>query len=150
MLLADPARRLTWSLGRAVMLLALSGALQPALAADDGLIGVWRGVGRQEPAGAHAEWTIVMTIAANGGTIDYPSLGCGGTLTQLSRNANSAQFRETITTGRNACIDGGTITVKLTSDGLTWSWAGSDRYTQYHADAKVTGQLHSSRVGDSQ
>ena len=150
MSLADPARRLTRPLWRAVMLVALSGVLQPVLAADDALIGVWRGVGRQVPAGVQAEWTIVMTITAAGGKIDYPSLGCGGTLTQLSRNAASAEFHETITYGRNACIDGGTITVKLTDDGLTWAWAGSDRSTQYHASAKVTGQLHSSKVGDGQ
>ena len=138
MSLADPARRLTRPFWRAVVLLALSGALQPVLAADDALIGVWRGVGRQVPAGVQAEWTIVMTITAAGGKIDYPSLGCGGTLTQLSRNAASAEFHETITYGRNACIDGGTITVRLFNGNLSWTWIGQSGGKQYNAIAVLT------------
>jgi hypothetical protein len=46
------------------------------------LTGVWRGTGHQSPAGTSgADWTIMMTIADGGGSIQYPSLNCGGSLT---------------------------------------------------------------------
>jgi hypothetical protein len=114
----------------------------PALAGDAAsLIGTWQGVGHQTPAGAHPEWTIVMTIGAVGGTIDYPSLRCGGKLTQLSRDAVSAQFHETITYGQSACIDGGTVAVKLTKGRLSWVWTGAADGTQYRASADITAEL---------
>src|ERR1700722_16240070 len=75
-------------------------AAPPALAGDTAsLAGTWRGVGHQTPAGAHPDWTIVMTIGAVDGMIDYPSLSCGGKLTRISRDAVSAQFHETLTYG---------------------------------------------------
>ena len=76
-----------------------------------------------------------MTIAANGGSIQYPSLSCGGTLSQVARSATSAQFRESITYGRQKCIDGGTITVRLFRGQLSWTWFGKSRGKQYNAIA---------------
>jgi hypothetical protein len=100
------------------------------------LNGIWRGTGHQSPAGsAGADWTIAMTIGPNGSSIDYPSLSCGGTLTQLSRTDTSAEFRESITYGQKACIDGGTITVRLQNGQLAWTWFGSSRGKQYNAIA---------------
>jgi hypothetical protein len=103
------------------------------------LVGVWRGMGHQSPAGTSgADWSIVMTIAANGASIQYPSLSCGGTLTQLSRDATSAQFRESITYGREKCIDGGSITVRLVNGKLAWTWFGQAKGKQYNAIAVLT------------
>jgi hypothetical protein len=123
-----------------VAVVALLWSVVPAVAADP-LTGVWHGTGTQYPPGRDPDWTIVMTINDHGGSIDYPSLSCGGTLTQLSRDANSAQFRETIVYGQQRCVDGGTITVRLVNGKLTWSYTGSANGKQFTANAKVTATL---------
>jgi hypothetical protein len=103
------------------------------------LTGTWRGTGHQSPAGtAGADWTIAMTIGDSGGSIQYPSLSCGGSLTQISRDALSAQYRETITFGKNACIDRGTITVRYFNGNLSWTWIGQSGGKQYNAIAVLT------------
>jgi hypothetical protein len=120
-----------------VLLLAL-GAVGPAVAQTPSLVGVWRGQGHQTPAGSTAsDWSIEMTIRAGGGAIEYPSLACGGTLTELSKTATSAQYRETITHG-SGCVNGGLITVNFVKGKLAWTWEGTDRGTQYHAIANLT------------
>ena len=112
---------------------------RPCTVSAPSLVGVWSGMGHQSPAGtAGADWSIAMTIAAGGGSIQYPSLSCGGTLTQLFRDATSAQFRESITYGREKCIDGGTITVRLFNGKLSWTWFGQSRGKQYNAIAVLT------------
>jgi len=121
---------------------ALLLGVAPAGAADQ-LTGVWRGTGTQSPPGRDPEWTIVMTIGDQDGSIEYPSLGCGGTLTQLSRDGKSAEFRETITYGKDRCIDGGTITVSVVNGNLSWSYVGSSHGTQFTANAKVIATLMS-------
>jgi hypothetical protein len=107
-----------------------------AFAQMKSLDGTWRGTGHQSPAGSSgADWTIAMTINANGGSIEYPSLSCGGTLTQLSRTDTSAEYREHITHGQGRCVDGGTILVKYQNSQLAWSWSGSQSGKQYNAIA---------------
>lgn len=97
------------------------------------LIGTWRGAGHQSPAGpGGADYPIVMTIGPNGASIDYPSLGCGGTLSQVSASGTSAQYRETITRGADKCITGGLVTVNLFRGRLSWTWAGSHQGKQYN------------------
>ena len=94
------------------------------------LNGTWRGTGHQTPAAASgSDYPVVMTISAGGGSIDYPSLNCGGSLTRLSGGGTSAQFRENITYGR--CIDGGTISVNLVNGRLAWTWTGASQGKQY-------------------
>jgi len=74
-----------------------------------------------------------MTIGEDGGSIQYPSLSCGGSLTRLSSDSTSAQYRETITYGQ--CINGGTITARLFQGRLSWSWTGQAGGTQYNVIA---------------
>jgi hypothetical protein len=102
------------------------------------LTGTWRGNGHQSPAGAQgADWAIAMTITDGGGSIQYPSLNCGGSLTQLSRDATSAQYRETITYG-TGCVTGGEITVRYFRGKLAWTWMGSDSNRAINAIAVLT------------
>lgn len=97
------------------------------------LNGTWRGSGHQSPAGpGGADYPIVMTIGPGGGSIDYPSLGCGGTLSLVSASATSAQYRESITRGADKCITGGLVTVNLFRGRLSWTWAGSHQGKQYN------------------
>jgi hypothetical protein len=96
------------------------------------LIGTWRGTGHQTPAGASgADYPVVMVVGNGTASIDYPSLKCGGTLTQLSASGSSAQYREHISHGQDRCTDGGTVTVNLDNGRLVWSWVGVDHGKQY-------------------
>jgi len=97
------------------------------------LAGTWTGSGHQSPAGQTSDYPIVMTIGEDGGSIQYPSLSCGGSLTRLSSDSTSAQYRETITYGQ--CINGGTITARLFQGRLSWSWTGQAGGTQYNVIA---------------
>jgi hypothetical protein len=107
--------------------------------AQSNLNGTWRGTGHQSSAsGAGSDWSIAMTIKPDGSSIDYPSLSCGGTLTQISRTDTSAEFREHITYGQKACIDGGTITVRLQTGRLAWTWFGTQSGQLINATAVLS------------
>ncbi|MBN9221075.1 MAG: hypothetical protein J0I79_24275 [Mesorhizobium sp.] len=105
------------------------------------LNGTWVGSGHQNPAGdAGADWSIAMTINDGGASIDYPSLGCGGSLSQTSRDNMSAEFHESITYGQDKCIDGGNITVRFFKGNLSWTWFGQANGQPYNAIAVLTRQ----------
>ncbi|MGP0094735.1 MAG: hypothetical protein ACLPKB_33000 [Xanthobacteraceae bacterium] len=119
-----------------------SGVLAPTTSAPPDqaaaeFAGVWRGQGHQLPSGTATDWSIEMTIQVNGGNIEYPSLGCGGLLTQVSKNGTSAKYLETITHG-DRCINGGLITVNFLNGKLAWTWVGSAGGIQYTAIALLT------------
>jgi hypothetical protein len=111
--------------------------LRPGAAlAQSSLNGTWRGMGHQSSAsGAGSDWSIAMTIKPDGSSIDYPSLSCGGTLTQVSRTDTSAEFREHITYGQKSCIDGGTVTIRLQNGQLAWTWFGTQSGKLINASA---------------
>jgi hypothetical protein len=107
----------------AVMIAGMIAAALPAEAQAAGVWGgVWRGVGLQTgPGDARETWDIVMTLHDTGADdIRYPSLGCAGRLTELSRSRTGITLGETITSG--PCIDGGTILARLQDGRLVWSW----------------------------
>jgi hypothetical protein len=98
------------------------------------LEGTWHGEGHQSPASeTGSDYPIAMTISNGGGSIDYPSLGCGGSLALISGSATSAQYRETITYG--GCISGGTVSVNLFQGRLSWTWMGEYEGQQYNVIA---------------
>jgi hypothetical protein len=110
----------------------LIGKLAPAI---DALYGTWTGSGHQTGGGGEpSSYQVVMRISANGGSVDYPSLGCGGSLTALSSAGDEAKFKERIVYGE--CLDGGTIDVKLNGGKLDWKWSGVE-------DVVVTAELES-------
>ena len=87
----------------------------------DSLAGTWSGLGHQSGGGLpSSDYPIVMYITRGGGSIEYPSLNCGGTLTELSQSGASAELQENITYGN--CVDGGTISVNLVNGKLAWTW----------------------------
>jgi hypothetical protein len=105
------------------------------------LNGTWVGSGHQSPAGdAGADWSIAMTIGDASASIDYPSLGCGGSLSQTSRDDASAEFHENITYGQDKCINGGDITVRFFKGNLSWTWVGRANGQPYNAIAVLTRQ----------
>ena len=105
------------------------------------LSGIWVGSGYQSPAGATgADWSIAMTINDSGASIDYPSLGCGGSLSQTSSDETSAEYHESITYGQDKCIDGGNVTVRFFKGNLSWTWTGQADGQPYNAVAVLTRQ----------
>lgn len=105
------------------------------------LSGSWVGSGHQSPAGATgADWSIAMTINDSGASIDYPSLGCGGSLSQTSSDETSAEYHESITYGQDKCIDGGNVTVRFFKGNLSWTWTGQADGQPYNAVAVLTRQ----------
>ena len=96
------------------------------------LCGTWRGSAHQIPAGdGGADYAVVMQITATGGSIDYPTLSCGGTLARIATGPVTAEFRESITYG--PCVTGGTVMVNYSQGKLAWNWNGSERGRQYIA-----------------
>ncbi|MER9654915.1 hypothetical protein NKJ26_15560 [Mesorhizobium sp. M0152] len=105
------------------------------------LTGIWVGNGHQSPAGdTGADWSIAMTIKDGGASIDYPSVGCGGSLSQTSRDDTSAKYHESITYGQDKCIDGGDITVRFFKGNLSWLWVGQADGQPYNAVAVLKRQ----------
>jgi hypothetical protein len=112
---------------------------RPCVVNVPSLNGTWTGSGHQSPAGATgADWSISMTIGDGGASIDYPSLGCGGSLTELFRDDTAAEYRESITYGREACIDGGSISVRFFRGNLSWTWVGQAQGQSYNAIAVLS------------
>jgi hypothetical protein len=113
----------------------------PCVVNATGLNGIWTGSGHQSPAGAAgADWAIAMTIGDGAASIDYPSLGCGGSLTQISWDESSAEYRENIAYGQDKCIDGGGITVRFFKGNLSWTWVGQADGQPYNAVAVLSRQ----------
>lgn len=116
--------------------------VQSCLAADP-IGGTWRGTVDQPGYGSYE---VVMTLdSAEGGTIEYPSLNCGGSLSG-GGEGGVYQYRETITYGLvdaegKGCITGGSIRVVLQGDGVFWEWNGSHGSQAIY----VSGKLY--RVG---
>jgi hypothetical protein len=125
------------SSGPCVCLLAFS----IAALAQSTIEGRWHGLGAQRsiPAGFDLEYTVCIALDGESGTIDYPSLACGGSLTRLSRDQTGTVFRERITYGN--CVDGGEVTVDLVKDKLSFTWLG----THKHISLSVVALLN--RVG---
>ena len=68
------------------------------------------------------------------------SLGCGGSLSQTSRDDTSAEYHESITYGQDKCVDGGAVTVRFFKGNLSWVWIGQADGQPYNAVAVLTRQ----------
>jgi hypothetical protein len=104
--------------------------------AIDAFIGTWEGTGTQ--SNRSNTWPIIFTITGGRegeivGTVDYPTLGCGGELTFVkvlpwSHIAPGIELTEHITYGAGNCIDGGTFELRLAEGGgvPSFRWVSSD------------------------
>ncbi|MFO1184101.1 MAG: hypothetical protein U1E56_04875 [Bauldia sp.] len=97
-----------------------------AVAAEDNLIGKWTGLVLETGTnGAVDVWDVTLTVAdLDHATIAYEGLDCGGTLAFLRTVGNVREYRETLTYGREKCIDGGTVGFSLNRGKLLWYWSG--------------------------
>lgn len=135
-----PSRAVVWVLASVACLLALAAAgwfisLRPRgrLAGETGtasghpgsaspgraavpaaMAGTWAGQVHQTAPVLAVTVRITLTARQAAGTIDYPALGCSGTLRPVSGNAGTVTLALHITAGRRSCEDG---MVSLTSQG---------------------------------
>jgi len=109
----------------------------------EALAGSWEGMGVQVPSDGEAAWPLRMVLTRGGdGSIDYPTLSCGGSLTRLRSIGNTVVYREVITHGAETCIEGGTITIVNGKGKLFWYWTGEGT-----TDPEVSAAAVLKRVG---
>lgn len=117
-----------------VFLLALCALLVPAERVDGGrtlpagasaCLGTWEGSAVQDGE----RWTIAMVVTSTSGsrcgTIDYPSLGCGGDLLGCSARGARVHFRERYDRNPGTCAPAGTIEASCRGNSMVWVWRGS-------------------------
>jgi S1-C subfamily serine protease len=105
-------------------------------------VGSWEGFGTQSNSSEGWSMQVMLEGGPVGeiiGSVEYPSLGCGGWLT-LERVAQEAiVVSEALTFGLDVCTDVGIITFSLAADGsLRFDWSSPA------ADYVSTGFLHPS------
>jgi hypothetical protein len=74
------------------------------------LNGSWEGTGYQMDT--DSTWTMSFKAQGKRFWIEYPSLNCAGTWRLIRVNSRRAIFRERITSGREACVDQGMVTIE--------------------------------------
>jgi dipeptidyl aminopeptidase/acylaminoacyl peptidase len=99
--------------------------------------GTWSGDVRQFMA---PHYSVLFTLRGGAagtvvGTIDYPEVDCGGSLTLENVAADYVRLRESITHGR--CTDGGTIAISnIRPDAAQWAWYDSSGRRKATAEIK--------------
>jgi hypothetical protein len=113
-----------------ILAAALAGAASPATAQS--LTGRWSGVVAQSgPGEKSGSYVAVLALTGAAGTIDYPTLECGGDVAFVSKNGSASVYRETITHGQG-CLPGGAITVQPSGPAsVVWSWSGQPGVTAH-------------------
>src|SRR5258708_38440393 len=71
-----------------------------------GLGGSWSGNVTQSDT--NTTYPVEMELYGTTGSVNYPSLKCGGELQFLSENGKKFSYRENITLGQDHCFYGGT------------------------------------------
>jgi hypothetical protein len=106
------------------------------------LSGQWCGEADQDgPGDYRSRWSATLVLNGPAGRMDYPSLGCGGTLTFERAEGRVDFYRERIDYGGERCIDGGLIGVQSLDASVRWEWNGSGATATAVLSAKC--QLHS-------
>lgn len=92
-----------------------------------GLGGTWSGTVTQSDN--NQSYTVEMELYGGRGTINYPSLRCGGNLLLASEHDKTVSYRESLTFGKDKCIDGGLVQLSPHPSGdptmWNWRWDGS-------------------------
>lgn len=125
--------RALFAAGVAAMIASAAGA-----AAAQTLSGHWSGVVAQSgPDGRSGNYVAVLVLSGADGTIEYPTLQCGGDVAFLSKSGSASTYRETITHGQG-CLAGGAITVQPGGPtSVVWSWSGQPGVTVHGRLYKV-------------
>ena len=87
--------------------------------------GTWEGTGYQ--ASTKTSWSMRLVVSGNSYSISFPSLSCGGYWSLNRSGSGTANFTERITSGKDKCVDGGSVTVgNLGQNRMQYRWASSD------------------------
>jgi hypothetical protein len=98
---------------------------------NNDVVGYWDGTVTQHGPGTKTlSYFMEMTVkgttpGAIVGTIDYPSLHCGGQLQLRSAQGILHVYRELITSGRQQCSTGATIYATALGGALAWRWVAT-------------------------
>lgn len=85
------------------------------------LTGLWAGTVSQNNGSSYA---VSVNLNEIMGSVDYPSLGCGGVLAAIGNEGDRTVFRENIRYGHGKCIDGGNVTMQMAGSRLSYRWDG--------------------------
>lgn len=109
-----------FSLAGLTACLFLATALAAAQAA--GLGGSWSGNVTQSDT--RSTYPVEMELYGSTGSINYPTLNCGGKLEFMRAEGGGFIYRENITFGKDHCYDGGTIQISPSpfGDPNSWNW----------------------------
>ncbi|TAK32985.1 MAG: hypothetical protein EPO40_01260 [Myxococcaceae bacterium] len=98
---------------------------RPTPAPGASCLGRWQGTGR---GGSGLPWSIDMVVTAEEGarcgTIEYPSLGCGGYLVRCRRQGDVVTWTEVYTHNPGTCAPAGRIEGRCDADRMRWTWTG--------------------------
>ena len=110
-------------------------AAQAHTASSGPITGLWTGRVTQR---GHGAYEVLMAVKPSAGTLigrtAYPSLDCEGNLALRAAHGNSYVFREQIYFGGTRCSSGGTISVTVSGNSMSWRWAENG--------TQVVGVLH--------
>lgn len=125
------------ALSAPMLALALAGLADTAAAQS--LTGHWSGVVDQSGPGVKPlQYVASLTLNGETGTMDYPTLDCGGEVAFVSRSGAAYVYRETISRGQG-CLSGGAITVQPSANSVLWRWDGGG--------VTVSGRLYKVATG---
>jgi hypothetical protein len=104
---------------------AFCSGLAPAVSQAAGLGGTWQGNVTQD--NPNSTYPMEMELYGEKGSINYPSLRCGGTLQFVRSDGMVYWYREALTFGKDKCIDGGTVEMRphpVDKSAWIWRWDG--------------------------
>ncbi len=89
------------------------------------------GHGQQGDAGT--PWSIELEVTAEQGprcgTIEYPTLRCGGHLAHCWRDADRISAVEEYTHDEGRCAPPGRLDLRCEENAMRWTWHGDDEVT---------------------
>lgn len=86
----------------------------PSNTIPQGYWGSWEGTGTQSSG---STWSIEIYIDGGRAEIDFPSLGCGGTLELLEATSDQLRFSENLDYGRDRCVTDLQVVLEARTDG---------------------------------
>jgi len=90
-------------------------------------LGRWLGTGR---GGSGLPWSIDMVVTAERGdrcgTIEYPSLRCGGYLVNCHRDGDVVTWTEVYTHNPGTCAPAGVVEGRCEGATMRWTWTGME------------------------
>ncbi|MGZ8171941.1 MULTISPECIES: CHAP domain-containing protein [Methylobacter] len=122
------------------LILAFMGFFQ-SVNSTPALFGNWHGSVYDPGFGSY---TAQMSLHGMNGTVEYPSVGCGGTVTLLNNSGNEYRYAQHITYGNIAsggiCIPDAFVTATVVDDSMDFEGSGQFQGRTYTAKGVLTLQ----------